>query len=222
MASADRLLLVELCVILAAPPLLAHGANRQLHFPALFVLAGYCLWRLSRAGALRTYVRFDWPACSTALPGILLRSCIAWLAILGLVLWLYPGRLLCLPLNSTLIMAGVAIGYTFISVLPQEFVFRCYAGWRLDSMRVSFLPTMLISAILFGWVHILFGAWLSVGLSFAAGLAFYRTYRNSRSIAAVWVEHSLYGLGVIVLGLDPLFYQGDFFETFVPACAGNG
>ncbi|MEX3010317.1 CPBP family intramembrane glutamic endopeptidase [Hoeflea sp. TYP-13] len=220
--NADRLVAVELGTILVAPLLLAYGVNQQLHFPALFVLLGYCLWRLSKAGVRRAYMRFDWQACRFALSGILLRAGAAWLVILAFVLWFYPDRLLCIPSNSPIIIAGVAVGYTFVSVLPQEIVFRCYAGWRLDELKVRILPATIISAALFGWVHILFGSWLSVALGFAAGLVFYRTYRKTRSLAAVWVEHNLFGLGVFVLGLDPLFYQGALLDQFVPACGGAG
>jgi hypothetical protein len=187
-----RLLMPELAAIVAAPPLLAYGASRQLHFPVLFMLAGYCYWRLSRAGVRSTWLRLDWPACRSALPGILTRSGLAWLIVLAMVLWLYPGRPFCLASDAPLVMALISLGYALVSVLPQELV---------------------------GWVHILFGSWLAVGLSFAAGLVFFHTFRKTDSLAAVWVEHSLFGIGVFVLGLDPLFYQGGFIDRMAPACA---
>jgi hypothetical protein len=214
-----RLLMPELAAIVAAPPLLAYGASRQLHFPVLFMLAGYCYWRLSRAGVRSTWLRLDWPACRSALPGILTRSGLAWLIVLAMVLWLYPGRPFCLASDAPLVMALISLGYALVSVLPQELVFRSYAGWRLDSLGFGLFPAMLISAALFGWVHILFGSWLAVGLSFAAGLVFFHTFRKTDSLAAVWVEHSLFGIGVFVLGLDPLFYQGGFIDRMAPACA---
>jgi membrane protease YdiL (CAAX protease family) len=75
-------------------------------------------------------------------------------------------------------------------------------------VSTALVSAALVSAALFGWVHILFGSWLSVGLGFATGLVFYRTYRASRSLAAVWLEHSLFGIGVFAIGLGPLFYRG--------------
>lgn len=107
-----------------------------------------------------------------------------------------------------MLMAVIVAGYGLISVLPQEIAFRGYAAWRLDRGGLAFGPQLLISALLFGWVHILFGSWLSVGLSFLAGLTFYRTYRKYQSLAAVWLEHSLFGIAIFAIGLDHLFYVG--------------
>ncbi|WP_136660829.1 type II CAAX endopeptidase family protein [Nitratireductor sp. XY-223] len=217
----DRLLWAEVAVVAIAPILLLALPIQRARFLALFLLAGYCLVRMVRSGAAKTYLRFDWPACRAALPGILLRSAVAWLAVAALVLWLYPDQMLCLPESSLTLTALIVTGYGLVSVLPQEIAFRGYASWRLDAQKVPFVPAALLSAAIFGWVHIIFGSWMSAVLAFFAGILFYRTYRRSGSLAAVWVEHSFYGAAVFVLGLHQLFYQGPFFDQFVPACAAG-
>ena len=216
---AYRFLILELAIVIAAPLLLANLIHQSLRFSSLFVLAAYCLWRLLKSGAREPYLRMNWPAVGPALPGILVRSAIAWLVILALVQWLYPTRLLCLAGNAPAFVAAISVGYALVSVLPQEVVFRSYAAWRLDGCGMPFLPAALLSAAVFGWVHILYGSWLSVLLCFAGGIVFYRTYRRHQSLAAVWLEHSLFGAAIFVLGLDPLFYLGPDINQFAPACA---
>ena len=218
-AASHGSLMAELAVVIAAPLLLVNLSSQSLRFSSLFVLAGYCFWRLVRARARAPYLSMNWPAALPALPGILLRSAVAWLVIFALVQWLYPERLLCLASSAPAFVAAISVAYALVSVLPQEVVFRSYAAWRLDRCGVPFLPAAFLSAAVFGWVHILYGSWLSVLLCFAAGIVFYRTYRKHRSLAAVWLEHSLFGAAIFVLGLDPLFYLGPDINQFVPACA---
>ena len=151
----------------------------------------------------------------------MLRAVIAWIVVLSLVQWFYPTRLVCIPTHAPALIVGIAVGYAILSVLPQEVVFRAYAAWRLDQRGLSYLPSALISAAIFGWVHILYGSWLSVLLCFIAGVVLYRTYHGTRSLAAVWLEHSLFGAAVFALGLDTMFYRGTFIDQAVPACNGS-
>ncbi|MBB4303439.1 hypothetical protein GGD81_002482 [Rhodobium orientis] len=218
MFSAHRLVFVELFVVVAAPLLMAGTANQAVRFSAIFLVAAYCLVGLWRAGAIRDYLRPNWRGFVAALPGVLLRSAIAALAIASLVLVLHPNRLFCIPRANPDLMLIIACFYAFVSVLPQEIAFRAYAAFRLDGLKVSPLPATLLSAAVFGWVHILYGSWISVALTFIAGIAFYRTYRGSSSILAAWLEHSLYGLAVFAIGLDHLFYSGPGTARLEAAC----
>lgn len=206
--SLDKSLIAELVAIIAVPLILIGTPSQGLRFLALVTLAAYCLWRLRRAGAQPGYLRLNWAGCLVALPGILLRSAIAWAAVLALVYWLYPYQLLWLAWHQPTFVLVIVFGYSLISVPPQEIAFRSYAAWRLDGLGTPFLPAALISAAAYGWVHILFGSWLSVLLTLLAGIVFYRTYRTSQSLAAVWLEHCLFGTAVFVLGLGSLFYRG--------------
>ena len=175
--SGNLLLKAELVVVVAGPLLLMGLPIQFLRFSTVFLLAGYCLWRLKRNHVVGVYLRFNWAGCRKALPGILLRCLIGSVAIICIVLLVSPERLFCIPRADPMLMVVIALFYGLVSVLPQEVVFRGYAAWRLDSLNVPFLPALVISSILFGWVHILFGSYLSVTLSMAAGLSFYRTYR---------------------------------------------
>jgi len=218
-ASGNLLLIAELAVILAGPILLMGLPVQLLRFSTVFLLAGYCFWRLRSNGAAGEYLRFNWAGCRAALPGILVRWVIGSAAIIAVVLLISPERLFCIPRANPLLMVAIVCFYGLVSVLPQEVAFRGYAAWRLDGYRVAYWPAMAISAALFGWVHILFGSWLSVALAFAAGLSFYRTYRKYRSLAAVWLEHSLIGIAVFAFGLDNLFYIGPTTASLAQVCS---
>jgi len=215
----DRLLLTaELGVLIVGPVLLMGLSVQLLRFSTVFLVAGYCFWRLNSGGVRGKYLQFNWRGCRAALPGILLRWLVGSLVIAAIVLVLDPDRLFCIPRADPLLMATIVMFYGLVSVLPQEIAFRGYAAWRLDSYGVGFVPALLISSALFGWVHILFGAWLSVVLTALAGLSFYRTYRKHESLAAVWLEHSLLGISIFALGLDQLFYLGPTSPAIASVC----
>jgi membrane protease YdiL (CAAX protease family) len=216
--SGRLLVAAELAVLIAGPVLLMGLPVQLLRFAALFLVAGYCYWRLSANGVRSRYLRFNWAGCRTALPGIFFRWCFGSAAIAAIVLALDPERLFCIPRADPLLMATIVTFYGVVSVLPQEIAFRGYAAWRLDGLQVPFLPALLLSSALFGWVHILFGAWLSVLLAALAGLSFYRTYKKHTSLAAVWLEHSLLGISVFALGLDQLFYLGPTSPAIAAVC----
>ena len=215
----DTLLLgLELVVLIAGPVLLMGLPVQILRFATIFLVAGYAFWRLWANGVAGTYLRFDWQGCRAALPGILMRWLIGTAVILAVVLVISPGRLFCIPRADPMLMAVIVSFYGLASVLPQEIAFRGYAAWRLDGTRLPFWAGCLISAAIFGWVHILFGSMLSVVLSGIAGLSFYRTYRKYRSLAAVWLEHSLLGISIFALGLDYLFYVGPTTPAIAAVC----
>jgi len=215
----ERLLLTtELAVLIVGPVLLMGLSVQILRFSTIFLVAGYCLWRLYRNDALRTYLRFNWAGCGRALPGIIVRWLLGSAAIVVIVLLLQPERLFCIPRADPALMLVIVTFYGLVSVLPQEVAFRGYAAWRLDQNGAPFWLAILLSAILFGWVHILFGSWLSVVLSLVAGLSFYRTYRTYSSLAAVWLEHSLIGISIFAIGLDNLFYLGPTPANFAGVC----
>ncbi|WP_422375996.1 CPBP family intramembrane glutamic endopeptidase [Roseibium sp.] len=222
-STADRwLLAAELAVLIVGPVLLMGLSIQLLRFSTVFLVAGYCFWRLSTNGVRAQYLRFNWPGCRAALPGIMLRWLVGSAVIAAIVLVLNPERLFCIPRADPLLMATIVAFYGLVSVLPQEVAFRGYAAWRFDTYGAGFMPALLVSSLVFGWVHILFGAWLSVVLTAVAGLSFYRTYRKYDSLAAVWLEHSLLGISIFALGLDQLFYLGPTTPAIAAICGAPG
>jgi membrane protease YdiL (CAAX protease family) len=67
---------------------------------------------------------------------------------------------------------------------------------------------ILLNAVLFAFVHIIFQNVISVVISLLGGLLFAWRFEKTRSFWAVWLEHSLYGNLLFTLGLGRYFYTG--------------
>jgi len=66
----------------------------------------------------------------------------------------------------------------------------------------------LASALAFGFVHIIFGNWISVGLSAVGGVLFAITYLQTGSLLAACVEHAIFGDFIFTIGLGEYFFHG--------------
>ena len=120
----------------------------------------------------------------------------------------FPDRLFDLPSQQPLLWVTLLVFYPLLSVYPQEmlyraFFFRRYAplfprqGWLLAS-----------NALLFGFMHIVFGNGVATALSTIGGYLFADTYARSRSLRLVCLEHTLYGNLLFSVGLGKFFLYG--------------
>jgi membrane protease YdiL (CAAX protease family) len=125
-----------------------------------------------------------------------------------LVWWLEPESLFGLMRVSPLVWALVMIGYPIFSVYPQEVIFRAFIFHRYHPLFSQPMHMILASAAVFAWVHIVFGSWVSVALSFLGGILFGLTYLRYRSLLLAAIEHALYGQFVFTIGLGHYFYHG--------------
>ena len=127
--------------------------------------------------------------------------------ILAFTILVVPESLFSLPLQRPRAWLWVMFLYPVLSVLPQEIIyrslfFRRYRDiWSAD--RLCF-----ISALAFGWMHILLQNTVAVLFSFVGGLLFAQTYQRTKSLAAASAEHALYGCYIFSLGLGVYFYHG--------------
>lgn len=69
---------------------------------------------------------------------------------------------------------------------------------------------MIINALLFGILHLIFHNPVAVTGGILTGLFWYQTYRNTRSLWAVSLEHALYGNLIYTIGFGHYFYVPDF------------
>jgi membrane protease YdiL (CAAX protease family) len=137
------------------------------------------------------------------------------------VLAFAPDRFLEFPRRNPGLWVAVMCLYPIFSVYPQELFCRAMFFHRYapllgarpitatgDAMPRGVWRVIVVNAAAFGWLHVVFGHWLSVALTFAGGLLFAVTYVRARSLAAAWLEHALYGCLVFTLGLGQFFYAG--------------
>jgi membrane protease YdiL (CAAX protease family) len=108
--------------------------------------------------------------------------------------------------------------YPIFSVYPQEIAFRGMVHHRYRVVFVRFLGTLgpgavrialvLMSAVVFSWAHVVMLNPWAIGFCLIGGLLFADTYERSRSLAAVSIEHALYGCWMFTAGWGYYFYAG--------------
>jgi uncharacterized protein len=119
-------------------------------------------------------------------------------------------KLFTLPLHRPLLWIMIVFLYPILSVLPQEIIYRSFFFRRYRAIFPSTILMIAGSGVAFGYVHIIFHTVLSVFLSTIGGYLLSDTYKKTNSLAAVCVEHSLYGLIIFTVGLGSAFYAPEF------------
>jgi membrane protease YdiL (CAAX protease family) len=176
--------------------------------PFLLVGAIGAWWYLRRSPTFDRATFWRWSAVRPALPWILAGWLItAVLVVLLLAVWA-PERLFRLPREQPLLAVVIAVFYPLFSVYPQELIFRAFLLARYAPVFGARGWAVAASAAAFGFAHIIYGTLVSVVITLVGGAVFAYRYRQTASLAAVWVEHSLYGVLAFTVGLGDLFYHG--------------
>jgi membrane protease YdiL (CAAX protease family) len=116
------------------------------------------------------------------------------LILLGLAAWQFSSKaLFSLVKFAPGIWFLVMIFYPVFSVYPQELLYRAYFFHRFKPLFGSDVAMIVASAILFGFVHIIFGSWISIALTVVGGILFGLTYRKSGSMLLACLAHALFG-----------------------------
>jgi membrane protease YdiL (CAAX protease family) len=123
----------------------------------------------------------------------------------GLVI---PHRLFDLPREHPWLWLAVLVFYPLVSVYPQEVVFRAFIFERYRPLFGSGWWMVAVSAVTFGFVHLIYGNVVAVGLTLVGGVLFARHYQRTRSLLFTAIEHSLYGQLAFTIGLGTYLYHG--------------
>lgn len=188
------------------PPLLIY-APRSLKVVFLLSFAVYALVMLRRTGTTAP-IEWNWQGLCVGMPDIFCRTLFGCAVLTLLLLIIAPERLLSFPLERPQLWAMVMWIYPILSVLPQELIFRSLYFQRYAVLFKGYYWQIGISGILFAWAHILFMNWLAIILCGIGGILFAQTYIKHRSLALVWLEHSIYGCFIFTIGLGWYFYSG--------------
>ncbi|WP_025347775.1 CPBP family intramembrane glutamic endopeptidase [Nocardia nova] len=113
-----------------------------------------------------------------------------------------------LPRRNPALWLAVTVLYPVLSVYPQELIFRSFLFHRYAPVFGDGAALVAASAAAFGYVHIIFGSWVSVALSGAGGLLFATRYLRTDSLLTASVEHAVYGILIFTVGLGRYFYHG--------------
>ena len=146
-------------------------------------------------------------ALSLGFVKILLRD-VRLLLLLGLAVWRFsPQTLFSLVKHAPALWVLVMILYPVFSVYPQELLYRAYFFHRFKPLFGSGGSMIVASALLFGFVHIIFGSWIPIALTAVGGMLFGLTYRKSGSLLLACLEHALFGDFIFTIGIGRYFYH---------------
>lgn len=106
-----------------------------------------------------------------------------------------------LPRSATTNWLLLLLIYPLFSVWPQELIYRTFFFHRYKKIVPNKMHRMALSAIWFGFGHIIYGNVAAVLLAFIGGLLFAYTYATTRSTLACVVEHSIWGTWLFTVGL---------------------
>jgi len=201
---------VELLGLFVLLPLLVRwGVVPAPRLVVLGLVTAGCIVVLARDPTFDRRGLFSLGDLAGSLPAVALRGVLAAAVILALVVALRPAALLAWPRKAPgLWLAGLAI-YPFLSAWPQEVVYRVFFFHRYASIFTGRSGLLAANALAFGLLHTVYPNAVAPLLSVPAGLLLALTYRRTRSVGPVWLEHVVYGLLLLTLGLGEFFYDGE-------------
>ena len=120
---------------------------------------------------------------------------------------LKPEYLFNYPRHQTTLWLAIIIFYPLLAVYPQELFYRAFLFHRYQSLFPGKQSMVFVSALTFGFAHIIYCNIPAVLLTMIGGYLFALTYQRSKSILVVSLEHALYGCLLYTIGL------GQFIHT---------
>jgi membrane protease YdiL (CAAX protease family) len=119
----------------------------------------------------------------------------------ALVLRYAPSAFLNLPRSNPLLWGLVMVLYPLLSVYPQGIIYRVFLFDRYRLLFGGGWGIVLVSALTFAFVHIVFRNFLAIALTVPAGLLFAVRYWQTGSLVVSSFEHALYGCAIFTIGL---------------------
>jgi uncharacterized protein len=195
-------------LFIGVPLLIFYRVFPNFPIPYLLLAALLAFFMLRRDSSFDSARLISIHGIAPNLPMLLLRDAI-FLALLGLAVRLFaPQLLFSLVKRAPGFWALIMLLYPLVSVYPQELLYRAFFFHRYQPLFGSGWTMLLASALAFGFVHIIFGNWLAVGLCAIGGLLFAFTYQSSGSILLTCIDHALFGNFIFTIGLGQFFYHG--------------
>ena len=200
-------LVTEVLVIFVGIPLLFFWDLVPLpKIVALLMVTGYCGYQLWEDPSFGRGL-LTGSQSNEASKHILMRVPLVGITI-ALLIWIFqPEQFFAFPSERPVLWMAVMILYPVLSALPQEFIYRTYFFHRYKPLISLRYGSVIFSALVFSFLHVVYDNWWAVGLSLIGGLLFGFTYRRTGSLFWVTVEHVLYGWIIFTLGFGNFFYE---------------
>ena len=108
------------------------------------------------------------------------------------------------PKNNPELFIIILFVYTFLSVWPQEVIYRTFFFKRYELLFRSKSLFIFTNAVLFSLAHLFFRNTFVLVLTFLGGLLFGLTYFKFRSTMLVSIEHAIYGNWLFTVGMGKM------------------
>ena len=139
---------------------------------------------------------------------VLFRWFVITFGLLIFTFYIFPEKLFIVQTTNPGFIWKILVFYPFFSAFPQEFIFCKFFFARYKLFFGEKERMVAMSALAFCLAHILFINWVAPVLGLFGGIIFARTYKKTKSLLMVSIEHSLYGNALFVLGLGWFFWGG--------------
>ncbi len=120
------------------------------------------------------------------------------------VFFIAPDKLFSVLLQKPELWLIILFVYTFLSVWPQEIIYRTFFYNRYSGLIQGKWLFIFINAILFSLAHIFLKSFLVQLLTFIGGLLFAYTYQKTKSTTLVSIEHAIYGNWLFTVGMGEM------------------
>lgn len=198
-----RLWVEMVLLFFALPVAIAYWVNQVADYlmPLLGIVGIVCLAVLLVDKQFKRFRLWHWqdfvPHLRTTL-----KMFIPWACLLAAVVYLLkPELFLQWPLQEPELWMLTLLIYPIVSVIPQEIIFRTFFFHRYKQILPSKMARWGLSTFVFGLVHLVYGNWVAMVLSWVGGALFGYRYMQTRSTPVVVVEHAIWGSFIFTVGL---------------------
>lgn len=201
-----RIILLETFLLFVLPPMVIvlGYVPKVAVMPLLWVATLYAYVLLRRSKSFELLFHFDRQELV-----VILKRFAVFAPALGIFTWLfYPELLFSFVEQRPKLWLFVMILYPILSALLQEILFRAFFEYRFMNIIKNEKVFLLVNALIFSYVHAVFGNLIAVTFTFIGALLFMKTYQQSRSVLMSTIEHGLYGNLIFTLGIGYFFYHG--------------
>jgi hypothetical protein len=199
----------ELAILYAGIPMAILWSRQRLVLVAVLWVAALAIhWFLKKRHQVSHSEEWNWAGFRAGARSVVLRFALL-ASLVGIAVWYFaPQVFLSFPRQRPLFWLLVMVLYPVLSVWPQELIYRSFLFYRYRPIFGEAQGYVLASALLFGFVHVIFLNWIAPAMTFIGGGLFAASYRKHRSLALSCLEHALYGCMVFTVGLGSYFFAG--------------
>ena len=96
---------------------------------------------------------------------------------------------------------GFYLFYLFVSSPVQELIYRGISTCFCREFHLNDTATMVLSSVLYSFVHIIYCDFFTLVVTFLMGLAWFSCYKKTKNLVGVSISHAVLGALTIVAGI---------------------